>query len=660
MTSAQSPYETLKYRPDIDGLRAISILGVLIFHAFPQSMRGGFVGVDVFFVISGFLIGGLIFDEVSQGHLSFTHFYARRVRRILPALIVVLVATYLAGWFILFPDEYRQLGKQVAAAATFASNFVLLQEAGYFDTKFQTKPLLHLWSLAVEEQFYLVWPVYVWLTIRNRSRFLFLTLALCAISFALSVVLPSREAAFYLPVSRFWEILSGSLLAYAVRRPLPPVVLRWREQYCWPGLALIVVALFVTPAADFPGWWGLPPVLGTCLLIFAGPGAWLNRRVLALRGMVFIGLISYPLYLWHWPLISYAWILDGSAGYEQVFGAGPAALTKFALLACAFVLACLTYFFVERPVRAASIHLRKAAVVAALLLMLGIGGGVTMALGGIPTRAVATANQSMAEDTRIPTDTRISDSSCIRLFGLDVGHDSVCLANSSKPIALFVGDSQAMALYSSIFRARMKIPSVLLAGHDDHPECFKRIDFEQWIAGTAPCQNLVRSMFQLMQATPSIRTVVVHYQDDGRFYLERDKIERMQAEFLKNGRDVVYVLGEPGFWRPITECSPRQIVVLGFDLSPRAGGLCRQERKTLVDNQINQRKYIASMSNGDPAIHVYDPLRALCDDQYCYQAGPDGAWFWSLEHVNEKGSVRILNDFLPWAKQNLRHFDYPS
>jgi hypothetical protein len=418
------------------------------------------------------------------------------------------------------------------------------------------------------------------------------------------------------------------------------------------------VALYVTPAADFPGWWALPPVLGTCLLIFAGPGAWLNRRVLALRGMVFIGLISYPLYLWHWPLLSYAWILDGSAGYEQVFGAGPAASTKLVLLACAVVLACLTYFFIERPIRFGSRRVRNTWATAATLAAIGVVGVATVLQQGVPARAVAEANRMMADDIKIPTDTRTSDGSCARLFGVVVPREglSVCLANSAKPVVMFVGDSQAMALHSAIYRKLIDLPAVLLAGHDDQEVCLKKMDFDAWLKGSAPCQIVVRAMLHILDTTPSIRTVVVHYQDDSPFFLQRARIEAMQKEFLKGGREVVYALGEPGFWRPITSCQPRQIRAFGLDLSPKAGGLCRQERSTLGANQKAERNYVAEMSGGNPSIQVYDMLPAICDEKYCYQAGPEGAWFWTLEHVNEKGSLRVLNDFLRWARENLHSF----
>lgn len=655
MSTAHDNFGTLKYRPDIDGLRAISIIGVLVFHFFPERLRGGFVGVDVFFVISGFLIGGLIFDEVEQGKLDMLGFYGRRIRRIFPALIVILAATYAAGWFILFPEEFRVLGKQMAAAALFVSNFILLRESGYFDAAFQTKPLLHLWSLAIEEQFYLFWPLYVWLTIRNRARFVKLTIALCLASFVLGLVLESRVVAFYVPLSRFWEILSGSLLAFAVRQPVPVGIAKWRPWCCWPGLVLIIVAMIITPAKDFPGWWALPPVLGSCLIVFAGPLGLINRHILSRRPLVFVGLISYPLYLWHWPLISYAWIVDGSAGYEAWIGNGPPVGVRLVLMALAVVLACLTYLFIERPIRFGSNRVRKAVFTLAALAALGLVGAGTMFKQGIPNRSVAQINQVMAEDIKIPTDTRVSDGSCLKIFGVDVQGSSVCLANSDKPVVMFVGDSQAMALYSAIYRKLIDLPTVLVASHDKKAECLKQIDFDVWAKGNEPCQIAVRAMLEILASTPSIRTVVIHYQDDGPFFLDRAKIERMQDEFLKDGREVVYALGEPGFWKPITSCRPRQIFLFGFDISPDAGGVCRQERETLANNQFTQREYIRQLSKGNPRVYVYDILRAICDDRYCYQAGSEGAWFWSLEHVNEKGSVRMLRDFLAWAKLNL-HF----
>jgi peptidoglycan/LPS O-acetylase OafA/YrhL len=215
MTAEKLHLSHPKYRPDIDGLRAIAVLSVVAFHAFPLRMKGGFIGVDVFFVISGFLISTIIFENLGKGTFSFTEFYARRVKRIFPALAVVLGACLIFGWLALLPDELNQLGKHIAAGAGFVSNLVLWGEAGYFDNAAETKPLLHLWSLGIEEQFYIVWPLLVWLAWKRKFNFLVLAAFLAFVSFALNIkgIKQDHIAAFYSPLTRFWELLCGALLA---------------------------------------------------------------------------------------------------------------------------------------------------------------------------------------------------------------------------------------------------------------------------------------------------------------------------------------------------------------------------------------------------------------------------------------------------------------
>lgn len=325
-----------KYRADIDGLRAVAILAVVGYHAFPSWIKGGFVGVDVFFVISGFLISTIIFGSLDKGIFSFKEFYARRIKRIFPALILVMTACYALGWFVLLPDEYKQLGKHIAAGTGFVSNLFFWQEAGYFDNAAETKPLLHLWSLGIEEQFYIVWPLLLYLTWKRRFNLLLLTVTIIAISFAINVVKVHGDAvqAFYSPVSRFWELMLGSLLAYLALHKISlwdgikqkngaslggiisgntsaqdsPAL---RNALSLFGALLITVAVLVVDREkEFPGWWALLPTLGTYLVICAGPQAWLNRVVLSHRVVVWFGLISYPIYLWHWPLLSFARIVE--------------------------------------------------------------------------------------------------------------------------------------------------------------------------------------------------------------------------------------------------------------------------------------------------------------------------------------------------------------
>ena len=210
------------YRSDIDGLRAIAVMSVVLFHAYPTTLQGGFVGVDIFFVISGYLIGGIVLREMDNSNFSFRDFFARRAVRIFPALIAILLATYFSGWFMLLAPEYEQLGLHIAGGAGFVANFVSWSEAGYFDNAALSKPLQHLWSLGIEEQFYIFWPILLVLTSKWLKKIPFLIVCLAVTSFLASCVYVHRDsiAAFYSPVLRFWELLAGNLLAYfSLRAP---------------------------------------------------------------------------------------------------------------------------------------------------------------------------------------------------------------------------------------------------------------------------------------------------------------------------------------------------------------------------------------------------------------------------------------------------------
>lgn len=304
-----------KYRPDIDGLRAIAVLSVVGFHAFPYWIPGGFIGVDVFFVISGFLISTIIYKGLEAGTFSFADFYARRIRRIFPALVLVLLASLCFGWFALLADEYTQLGKHVAAGAGFVANLVFWSEAGYFDSSAETKPLLHLWSLGIEEQFYILWPLLLWLGWKCKLNLGLITVALAAASFALNVhgLQADPVATFFSPQTRFWELLCGGLLAWATlyKPGIYDYVGRLQATVLGLlGLGLLASGFWIIHQDfGFPGAWALLPVAGTVMIIVAGPDAWPNKALLSNRVAVWIGLISYPLYLWHWPLLTFARIV---------------------------------------------------------------------------------------------------------------------------------------------------------------------------------------------------------------------------------------------------------------------------------------------------------------------------------------------------------------
>jgi peptidoglycan/LPS O-acetylase OafA/YrhL len=345
----------LPYRRDIDGLRAVAVLSVVAFHAFPRVIKGGFVGVDIFFVISGYLISAIILENLRKNTFTFKGFYAKRIARIFPALILVLILSAIFGWAILLPNEYKQFGTNLAGGAGFVSNLVLWSEAGYFDTAVELKPLLHLWSLGVEEQFYIFFPFLLYFGYTKKLNLIVWTLGITFASFFVNLHLVRHEPveAFYSPVARFWEIMTGSALAQISLRRTASATHCDGQQNSWKspltelsavlGALMIAVAIVILNSTRvFPGWWATLPTVGAALLIGAGPEAFLNKRILGSRPFVFIGLISYPLYLWHWPLLAFSKIASSSP---------PSAVVRSVLIATSLLLAWFTYRLIERPIQ---------------------------------------------------------------------------------------------------------------------------------------------------------------------------------------------------------------------------------------------------------------------------------------------------------------------
>lgn len=381
------------YRADIDGLRAIAVGAVVLFHAFPNFIRGGFVGVDVFFVISGFLISSHIFKDLHAGQFSFASFYAKRVIRIFPALLVVLVFTWVVSWVVLFDDEFKQLGNHLVRAAVFLSNFLLWHESGYFDNIAETKILLHLWSLAIEEQFYIVWPLVLWGVWRCGGVVWLGLLSLLAASFAWNGWLSQTDLTqdFYSPLSRFWELMCGALLAYGqhAKKTWATSSVFQSDGVSLLGLMLLLFSLIgIHSTLAFPGYWALMPVIGSVFLIASGPSAVVNRFVLSQPLMTRLGVWSYPLYLWHWPVFAMVRVVNG----EQV-SVG---------LRCAMVILCVglawvTYRWVEVPLRFRIKHPLKAWALLGSMGLLGCLGYVTYKSEGWPNREIMSAKYVMHE-----------------------------------------------------------------------------------------------------------------------------------------------------------------------------------------------------------------------------------------------------------------------
>jgi len=328
------------YRPDIDGLRAVAVRAVVAFHAYAPAAPGGFVGVDIFFVISGYLITSLLAREIDGGTYSTWRFYERRLRRIAPASLVVCAVAAVAAALIYVPSEFELFGESLTASLLIHANIFFYKESGYFAAPEDVMPLLHIWSLSVEEQFYVFFPIVLVLLSKWRIRTpgIFVLFAASFVASCVAVVM-SPDAAFYLAQYRAWELLTGSLLALRV---VPSPGRRAADVASWVGGALIAFSIWgLSSRSAFPGWNAAFPCLGAALLIYAGPQAMLNRW-LSTAPAVGVGLISYSLYLWHWPLLAF-----GAAIAMRPLHPQEAAVA----VALAFLLAWLSYRFVETPFR---------------------------------------------------------------------------------------------------------------------------------------------------------------------------------------------------------------------------------------------------------------------------------------------------------------------
>jgi len=440
----------MKYRRDIDGLRSVAVLSVVAFHYFPPVLRGGFIGVDIFFVISGYLISGIIFSEITSNGFSILKFYRRRINRIFPALGIVLIASLGLGWLILFPDEYKSLGRNVLASTAFLENIYLWLQSGYFDADSVRKPLLHIWSLGVEEQFYIIYPPMLVLAYRLRilnGKFLAIC---CAASFVASlyVITYSKSADFYWPLTRYWELSVGGLLAWRERSETQARMPLWLVRTVPPsalslaGLAAMLGGFFLFDArTPFPGAAALLPVFGAAMLIGAGPMAQPNRLILSNRAAVFVGKISYPLYLWHWPILSLLYIVN----IEK-----PEPPIRVVLGAVAFVLATATWLLAEMPIRKRFNDGRTALLLLAVMGAIGAAGWLIASDGGIPARAV----------------NRINAGTVVQASGIDSPplpiHDCAvpqrfaklfrnCIEQHDGPARfVLLGDSKADALYRGL------------------------------------------------------------------------------------------------------------------------------------------------------------------------------------------------------------------
>jgi len=634
------------YRRDIDGLRAVAVLSVIAFHAIPRWMPGGFAGVDIFFVISGYLISSIVLASVARGTFSLAEFYVRRIRRIFPALLLMLAAVFTVGWFVLYPDEHQQLGKHLAAGVGFVSNVVLWRESGYFDVEAELKPLLHLWSLGIEEQFYILWPLFLAVTWRWRSIQWPLILCIGAGSLALNLLRSAGhpESTFYLPFTRIWELLIGCALAYAQRfradelarwqaklffsRETVPDV-RARNLQAWVGFSLFAVALSVLDRYRvFPGWWALLPTLGAFLLISAGPDAWVNRVLLGNRLMVAIGLISYPLYLWHWPLLSFTRIISPDEPQPGLI---------LAAVVLAFVFAAATYWFVERPIRSYRNGRRLAIPLAATATVLGVFG-IVATFSILPPRSAAF---DVAKYLRPATETPFPGPN-LRPIATQSG--KLLAQGSARGKILFIGDSNIEQYYPRLDRLLTQNPdaarSIVFASSGGCvPIPHVTENHHSWCPGI-----LQRGLEYANQ--PDVETIVIgaawyayfvepedrysYYFDDGKVKgplvlgthsADRafQALETMLSDLTRGGKRVYLMLPIPAH----DSADPREMVKRSFtELSFRIDAL-PLDRIALAKAYEPLKSKLTDIGRRSGS-SLIDPFDALCRESICSTVDADG------------------------------------
>ena len=607
-----------RYRPDIDGLRAIAVMLVVNFHAFPEAMPGGFIGVDIFFVISGFLITGIIARELDQQRFSLATFYNRRIRRIFPALIVVLCAALVLGWLWMLPAAYAQLSSDVFASAAFVSNIALMLQSGYFDIESAKKPLLHLWSLGIEEQFYLFWPLILMLVARLRLSIPAAASVIALASFVLNVLLIGTDpvATFYLPFTRAWELLAGAVLACSWNQLSQTSTAS--NLRATAGVLLVAIAAGVlTTRSAFPGWWAVLPVAGSALLLSA-PGAWFCRTLLASRPLVWIGLISYPLYLWHWPLLVFFGIIKF----------GPLTLPERELvLLLSALLAWLTYRLVETPFRFGRPSRPRLAALSAAMVLVAVAGGIVVQGRGFDFR-LPPEIRAMASVTTQSSQWRVHQ--CLLDTSQETSFADSCVDRDRRPLVFVWGDSTAGALIPGLRRAQQTRDFGI--AQFTSSSCIPALNTD--VAGVPNCRAINAKVLAIVR---ELRPDIVLLHSTWDLYL--DGVAETVAA-LKQRTDMrVVVLGSVPWWKRGLPNEVLRYFMLHHRLIPE-----RSNSTEADSSAASLRKKLVPL--GAEFISAWD---VMCDAEGCLTRIGDTAADISASdqvHLTEKGSVFLIQSVI--------------
>ena len=633
--------------------------------------------MDIFFVISGFLISRIILQALEHETFSFAVFYSNRIKRLFPALLIVLAACFAFGWFFLLPDEYSQLGKHIVGAAAYIENFLLWRETGYFDTRSYLKPLMHLWSLGIEEQFYITYPLFSWLVWRFRRNPFSILLSIALVSFWLNIWQVHRDAAaaaFFLPQTRCWELMGGGVIAcwQLLRQGSHSFQgMRWVSGFTGSrssqvrlvvvsnlfsaiGISLVAIAVFRIHDNDlFPGWWALLPVGGAALLIQGGPSAWINHRILANKLMVFVGLISYPLYLWHWPILTFARVIRGGELSVSVRIVG---------VLLSFGLACATWRYIESPIRFGRKTWIKPAALIVMSVMIGLAGYAAHRDGFIARFPNA------LEDMGRLRDVVWSTPECRSLVGL-ANIDYCRSETGGLPDVLLIGDSHAAVLYNGLAPAFKERSQILM--NLGQSSCVPFYDTESFTPAARhnDCKPVLNRVLEFATTSANVRTIILSFR--GSRYMSgqgfgpaeagtapkeilwegapkgigqaemfaaalRNTVSRLSA----SGKNVILFIDWPELGLDPRSCLPRPVSLFS---NPRP--FCGVPRSQVDARNHSYRDVVFELKKEFTGLKVFDPLPYLCDASACYAVN-DGHLFYSDDnHLSDAGAEYLSGKF---------------
>lgn len=658
----------IKYRADIDGLRAIAVLMVVIYHAFPAKLSGGFTGVDVFFVISGFLISTILFREGMENRFSFKMFYIKRINRIFPALLIVLIASLFFGYLSLFIEELQSLSKHIAGGAGFVNNFLLWKESGYFDSSSDLKPLLHLWSLAIEEQYYVVWPVIIYFFLKNKINLLWVIVSFIVASFLWNMISIRHHivSAFYLLPARFWELMLGGYLAHVtlnekrffVSSKINEETIANIKSFL--GIFLIAAsAIFIKKENIYPGYLALLPTFGTVLLISSGNKAWFNRNVLSHKFLVSIGLISYPLYLWHWPILAFLRIVNNGEIPE------PTRLLRIGAIILSIILSWLTYKFIETPIR----HRNKSSILAlglfGLMLVIGCMGFITYKFPPKRSNFTISAIEAKTAHFRNAAVT-IPVENCPEGISKTIQNCRLAIPSKAPTVAI-IGDSHVNAFYTGLAESfKAKGENLLNLGH---PGCLPFFDVESAQVGAEEsCLANMNYALRFAMESNSIHTIILGSR--GPFYMTgkgfnepeidhyikypknaaiKDYAEIFRASLIdtmtqltQTKKKIIYLLDIPelGF-NPALCLGSRSFLAMAKQKIP-----CVVEQGIVSKRNKQYVEIVTSSLKAFPSVKIFDQSKFLCDGKNCRVIIDNKFMYRDDDHLSPEGAAYLSEKFM--------------